>query len=147
MLFRSVSKILLPETQSSETSADKKISMKADTNNILDAISRGTSDGLNLALNIAAMLIAFISLVALINGILSAISSYIFDFEITLNYIFAKLFYYVAYFLGVSKEDLPNAGALLGQKIVLNEMVAYGAMLKTALSVRSQAILTYALCG
>jgi concentrative nucleoside transporter, CNT family len=136
-----ISKILIPETETPETMGGKTVEVPKETKNVLDAISSGTSDGLRLAVNIAAMLVAFISLMALVDAVLMGITGF------TLNDVFAWVFYGVAYLIGISPADCKAAGALLGQKLVINELVAYGNMVKTVLSDRSVAILTYALAG
>lgn len=136
-----ISKMLMPEVDKPETLGGEMVNMPAETKNVLDAISSGTTDGLKLAVNIAAMLIAFISLIAMIDAILAGI------FGITLNMIFGKAFYGVAYLIGIPAADCQIAGSLLGQKLVINEFVAYGNMVKETLSPRTVAILTYALAG
>lgn len=138
-----ISKMLTPETKTPETMGGEMVEIPRDTKNVLDAISSGTSDGLRLAVNIAAMLVAFISLMALVDAILGGISGG----WLTLNVIFAKLFYGVAYLIGIPASDCQAAGTLLGQKLVINEFVAYGNMVKTALTPRTVSILTYALAG
>jgi len=136
-----VSKIMIPETKIPETAAGNKFEMKKDTANVLDAISAGTYDGLKLAAGVAAMLIAFLSLMAMVDYLLLTLTGY------DLNVIFSKLFSSVAIFLGIGAEDRGAAGALLGQKLVLNEMIAYLNFVKMTLAARSKIILTYALCG
>lgn len=136
-----ISKILTPETEVPETLGGNDVKVPRETKNILDAISSGTTDGLKLAVNVGAMLIAFISLMALCDAIVFGISGF------TLNDIFAKIFGCVAYLIGISSNDCSAAGTLLGQKLVINEFVAYSNMVKMALSDRSMAILTYALAG
>jgi CNT family concentrative nucleoside transporter len=140
-----MAKILLPETEKSKTTeADPE--PVVETKNILDAISVGTSDGMFLAVNVAAMLISFISLIAMVNFILASVSGW-FGLHITLTVIFGKLFSGVAYLIGINGYELETAGSLLGTKLVINEFVAYSDMVKAGLSARSEAILTYALCG
>ena len=136
-----VSKILLPETKTPETAAGNSIEMKKDTANMLDAISTGTSDGLKLAANVAAMLLAFISLMAMADYFLAMFTGY------DLNAVFAILFSKVAYLLGIGQADRAVAGTLLGQKLVINEFVAYANFVKVTLADRARIILTYALCG
>jgi CNT family concentrative nucleoside transporter len=136
-----ISKILMPEVDSPETMGGQDVKMPRESKNVLDAVSTGTSDGMKLAANIAAMLVAFISLIALADAVLAGV------FGITLNDVFAKLFFGVAYLIGISPVDCKAAGALLGQKLVINEFVAYSSMIKASLSDRSVAILTYALAG
>ena len=117
------------------------------TANILDAISVGTTDGLSLALNIGAMLISFISLIAMVDFLLVKFTSYGFMNPYTLDMVFAKVFSPITYLIGVSKTDSAAAGTLLGQKIVLNEFIAYINFLAENFSQRTQIIMTYALCG
>jgi len=142
-----ISKVLIPETEVPETLAGSQASMKPETKNILDAISTGTGDGLRLAVNVAAMLIAFISIMALVDYLLFVVTGIFLAEGLTLNYLFGKLFYGVAYVIGVPAADCSSAGALLGQKLVINEFVAYAEFVKLHLSDRTVAILTYALAG
>lgn len=141
-----IAKILHPETEDAATGGHARVDMDRDSVNLIDAIVRGTSDGLRLALNVAAMLIAFVALVALANGILSVLG-------VTLEQILGYLFAPIAFVIGVSWQDAPTVGSLLGQKIVLNEFVAYSnltEMIRTApesLDPRSVTIVTYALAG
>lgn len=136
-----IGKMLVPETLEPETAAGSSVSMKKNTKNILDAISSGTSDGMRLAANVAAMLIAFISLMAFADAILAWTTGY------SLNEIFGKMFYAVAYVLGVPAEDREIAGTLLGQKLALNEFVAYSTFVKAEVLPRTKVIMTYALAG
>lgn len=136
-----IAKILIPETETPETIGGGSVSMKSESKNLLDAISTGTGDGLRLAVNVAAMLIAFISLMELANYLLVTVT------HVSLDEIFSKVFYGVAYLLGVAAEDRGAAASLLGKKLVINEFVAYSDMLKSTLSERSKEILTYALAG
>jgi concentrative nucleoside transporter, CNT family len=142
-----IAKILYPEDGKPETLGGKQVALKSDSKSILDAISSGTTDGLKLAVNVAAMLIAFISLIALADFILGRLTGYTFGVTYTLNAVFAKLFSWVAFLLGVAKEDYANAGSLIGTKLVINEFVAYANSLTMELTVRSRAILTYVLAG
>lgn len=142
-----VAKILLPETGKPETMAGKSVAIKRDSNNVLDAVATGTSDGLRMAANVAAMLITFISLIALLNHMFGVVSSWAFGVSYTLDTIFSKLFSWVAFLIGVPMQDKAAAGTLLGQKLAINEFVAYANFVKTELTPRARAILTYALCG
>jgi len=141
-----ISKILLPETEKSLTPAALS-HMKPESKNLLDAISTGTIDGLQLAVNVAAMLISFISIIALVNYLLAAVTGWLFGCPITLTVIFGKAFAGLAYAIGIPAAEIETAGSLLGTKLVVNEFVAYVDMVKAGLSERSQAIMTYALCG
>lgn len=140
-----IAKILNPETETPVTRGQVRIDMESDDVNFIDAITRGATDGLRLALNVAAMLIAFIALIALANGILGLAG-------ITLEQVLGYLFAPVALVLGVAPADVLTVGSLLGQKIVMNELVAYASLtdiLRTpgALEPRSVVIATYALAG
>ena len=141
-----IAKILLPETEKSAAVA-ASADMKPETKNVLDALSAGTIDGMGLAVNVAAMLISFISMIALINYVLCAGTAAVLGYPVTLNMIFGKLFSVVAYAIGIPVAEIESAGALLGTKLVVNEFVAYVDMVKSGLSERSHIIMTYALCG
>ena len=108
-------KVLLPETQKSKT-IDAENEMKPETTSVLDAISVGTSDGMFLAVNVAAMLISFISLIALVNFLLGSITGMVLGTEITLSVIFGKLFAGVAYLIGIAGSELETAGLIAGYK-------------------------------
>ncbi len=136
-----IAKILMPETGNPETMGGNSVSMKRETKNVLDAISTGTSDGMRLAANVAAMLIAFISIMALVDSIL------LWGLGYSLNDIFARAFYWVAYLIGVSPADRALAGTLLGQKVVINEFVAYSTFVGAEMTARTKILLTYALAG
>ncbi len=136
-----IAKMLMPEVEKPETVAGSSINMKPETKNILDALSSGTSDGLRLAVNVAAMLVAFISLMALASAVLE------FCTGLPLSFVFGKLFYGVAYLIGIPIADCQTAGVLLGEKLVINEFVAYTHFIASNLTPRSIAILTYALAG
>jgi CNT family concentrative nucleoside transporter len=136
-----IAKILYPETEKEVTAATAEITFDKIEGNVFSAIAQGTSDGLSLALNVGAMLISFLSLLALINAILMG------TIGIDLNWIFARLFSPFAYLLGFTGQEAFNVGTLLGTKVTVNELVAYGDMVKMNLAPRTQAIVTYALCG
>jgi len=152
-----MAKILYPEIEKSNVEKTE-LSPVSNAANILDAISTGTSDGLYLALNVGAMLISFLGLIALTDALLSLVStcgnyilplvgcSYIFP-AFNLNFIFSYLFAPVAYLMGFIGHEALHVGNLLGIKITVNEFVAFNTMLNTPLSLRTQAILTYALCS
>lgn len=136
-----IAKILLPETEKTTTNTGAQAEVQSDTSNVLDAIASGTSDGLNLVLNVAAMLIAFLGLIAMINAILGTL------FSTSLNTLFAYLFLPFGYLLGFSGSDAYAAGELIGTKVAINELIAYGQMVKLGLSERAASVITYALCG
>jgi CNT family concentrative nucleoside transporter len=141
-----IAKMLYPETEQAMTRGEIRMDADQGSVNLIDAIVRGASDGLRLALNVAAMLIAFVALVALANGILGLAG-------ITMEQILGYLFAPVAFVIGVPWADVMTVGSLLGQKVVLNEFVAYGNLTQIlaetpgALDPRSVIIVTYALAG
>ena len=142
-----ISKILLPETDAPVTLTNKKIEIPKTTKNFLDAISLGTIDGLKLSANIGAMLISFISLIALADYALGSITKYMFSYSITLNTVFGGIFYPIVYLIGIPKSECLVAGSLMGQKVAINEFIAYSALTKAIISERSKILLTYALAG
>src|SRR5579883_816195 len=137
-----LAKILVPEVEKPATAGDVKVEVERPGINVIDAAARGAGDGLHLALNIAAMLIAFIALIALCNGILSY-------FHITLQQIFGYVFSPIAWLLGVKFQDCQSIGNLLGTRLVLNEFIAFQQLgpMRDHLDPRSFTIATYALCG
>ena len=139
-----ISKVLVPETEKPETLGTVHSAERSTDANLLDAASRGTRDGLHLALNIAAMLIAFLGLIALANKGLGLVHTSLQDI---LGWAMAP----VAYLLGVPWEDVRPVGRLLGTRTVLNELIAFGELgdlkLKDALMDRSFVIASFALCG
>lgn len=147
-----IAKILLPETEK-HTQVATKVEYEKTTTNIFDALSAGTSDGLQLALNVGAMLLAFIALMGMINGILGGVTVYLnswFDLHIptlSLDLIFSKLFYPFAYLLGCTGDTAVKVAELLGTKVAINEFLAYMKMQSMDLPERIRALTTYALCG
>jgi CNT family concentrative nucleoside transporter len=150
-----MSKMLVPETEVPKT-AGRVVMSKKETDeekkeNLLGAIARGTTDGLGLALNIAAMLIAFLALIALANGVLGGIHNRlgIMWFPSSLQQIFGVLFAPVAWVIGIPWRDCPAIGNLLGTRMVLNELVAFSLLgpQRAVLDPRSFTIATFALCG
>jgi concentrative nucleoside transporter, CNT family len=150
-----MSKMLVPETEVPKT-AGRVVMSEAEVDaerkeNLLGAIARGTTDGLGLALNIAAMLISFLALIALANGILGGIHNWIRIpwFPSSLQQIFGTLFAPVAWVIGIPWRDCASIGNLLGTRMVLNELVAFSMLgpQKAVLDPRSFTIATFALCG
>lgn len=141
-----LAKILLPETETPETLGVVREDRERPDANVLDAASRGTREGLSLALNIAAMLISFLALIALVNTGLAAIRP-----GLSLQSILGVLLAPVAWLLGIPWSDCRAVGGLLGTRTVLNELIAFedlGKLIKAeALAPRSVAITTFALCG
>ncbi|HXX28783.1 MAG TPA: nucleoside transporter C-terminal domain-containing protein [Terriglobales bacterium] len=153
-----ISKMLVPETEQPKTAG--KLVMSAEEverehkENLLGAIARGTTDGLHLALNIAAMLISFLALIALTNGILSGIHTLLAHlgfsaFPTSLEKIFGTLFAPIAWVIGIPWHDCPAIGNLLGTRMALNELVAFSMLgpQRASLDPRSFTIATFALCG
>ncbi|HAT20493.1 MAG: NupC/NupG family nucleoside CNT transporter [Roseibacillus sp.] len=140
-------KILLPESEVPEEhlphddDEDKPV-------NVFDAAAQGASAGLKLALNVGAMLLAFIALIALLNLGLGTVGGWFGHSDLTLQQILGVIFAPLAWILGVPWEEASRAGSFIGQKIVLNEFVAYKALLDDgSLSQLSEGIVTFALCG
>ena len=121
-----ISKMIMPETEESKTMGKVKLEVKSSYTNLIDAISHGAADGFKISMNVIAMLIGFIALIALINYILLFVG-HLFngDFNLTLNWIFGKVFYPFAWAMGVPQVDINSAASLLGQKLTINEFVAF----------------------
>lgn len=144
-----MAKLLVPETEK-VTEHEKIIANnRHEYVNVFDAAAGGASNGLMLAVNIGAMLLAFIALIALLNGILGGIGGWFGVEDLTLQRILGYLFQPVAFVLGIPWSETHLAGALIGQKLVLNEFVAYVEFseIKDQMSPYTQAIVTFALCG
>ena len=139
-----IAKIIYPETEKSETHGDLKVHVEKTSSNSMEALGNGATDGLKLAANVAAMLIAFVSIVAMFNYLLSFTGT---SLEMILGYVFKPL----AWSMGVPWHEADAMGILMGKKIVFTELIAYGD-LKTLLtsgeiSSRTAIIASYALCG
>jgi CNT family concentrative nucleoside transporter len=146
-----ISKIVFPETEESQTLGKVKLDVKSGYANLIDAISHGAADGWKIAMNVIAMLIGFIALISMIDWILVHIG-HLFNpgLELTLNYVFGRLFYPFAWAMGIPTVDLNSAAALLGQKITINEFVAFSNLTSNALPVvtpKGLTIITVAICG
>jgi len=139
-----VAKIIYPETEESQTMGDVNVNIEQTNINAMEALSNGATDGLKLAANIAAMLIAFISFVAMVNYFLSFGGT-------SMEEIFGIIFRPLAWTMGVPWNEAQFVGMLMGKKIVLTELVAYGDLQNLIrdgmISERSAIISTYALCG
>ncbi len=153
-----ISKLLYPETEKSLTAGVVRVKVERTTANVIDAAATGASEGMKLALNVAAMLIAFLGLLALVNALLGWIGARFGLPQLSLEWIFSYLLAPVAWLMGVPWADCGQVGVLLGKKTILNEFIAY-LDLKTliengkqagslpTISERAQIIATYALCG
>ena len=117
--------------------------------NVLDAAALGAASGLKLALNVGAMLLAFISLIALLNGLVGLIASGVGYEDVTIEQLLGYLFAPLAWLVGVPWDESIQGGSFIGQKLILNEFVAYDQFVKVkdSLSPKTQAIITFALCG
>jgi concentrative nucleoside transporter, CNT family len=137
-----MAKILVPETEVPKTMGTVKLDVEMTDVNVIDAAGRGTGEGLHLALNVGAMLISFLALVALVNYLLGFA-------HLSMQQIFGWVFAPVAWSMGVPWRDAPTIGNLLGTRMVLNEFVAYSQLgpLKATLDPKSFTIATFALCG
>src|SRR5690606_22345002 len=143
-----MAKIMIPEREEIE---EKEFVLEKDntSTNVVDAAARGASDGLQLALNVGAMLLAFIALIALLNGVLGGISG-IFGFEgLTIQAILGVIFAPLAWAIGVPWAEAVQAGSFIGQKLVLNDFVAYTAFAPEIadLSPKTVIVVSFALCG
>lgn len=146
-----ISKIVFPETEESQTMGKVRLEVKSGYNNLIDAISHGAADGFKIAMNVIAMLIGFIALIAFLDWSLLKIG-HLFNphLDLSLNFIFGKIFYPFAWAMGVPSEDVSNAATLLGQKLTINEFVAFSKMTNKELPIltpRGLTIVTVAICG
>ncbi|MCS7183155.1 MAG: NupC/NupG family nucleoside CNT transporter [Thermoanaerobaculum sp.] len=150
-----MSKLMFPETGEPETRGSAKTALERSWVNPVDAAAAGATDGLKLALNVAAMLIAFLALLALVNGLLGLVGRAVGLPALSLELIFSYLFAPAAWLVGIPWSECGQVGVLLGKKTVLNEFIAYLDLktimeqggVGTPLSDRTVAIATYALCG
>lgn len=148
-----MAKILVPETEEPATKGAVKIEVEAEDSNAIEAAANGASVGLTLALNVAAMLLAFIALIAMADGMLGWVGTIFGKDNLSLSLIMSYVFAPLALLMGVPWAECLDVGELLGKKLIINEFVAYaelGQMLgkpDNPLSGRSVVILTYALCG
>jgi CNT family concentrative nucleoside transporter len=148
-----VAKLLLPETEVPKTSGKvKEARDEQDSVNLLDAATRGAGDGLRLALNVGAMLLAFVALVAMLNHLFGLAGGVIGVEGLSMQRILGWIFWPIAWLLGVPAAECGAVGRLLGERMVLNEFVAYldlAGMLERGdpLSYRGVTIASYALCG
>jgi len=143
-----IAKILLPETETSPTAGEVRLQLERTSVNSFDALCRGAMEGLHLSLNVFAMLIAFVALVALANFLLGSVAGW-FGRDLTLQQVVGWLNAPFAWLMGVPSTDCVAVGRMLGERIVLNEFVGYLSLTQAreALDPRSFTIATYALCG
>lgn len=142
-------KLIMPET---EEVNDSKIELAEGDDqpvNVIDAAALGASSGLKLALNVGAMLLAFVGLIALVNLFFGEVGGWFGDPQFSLEKLLGWIFAPVAYLIGVYGSEIQQAGSLIGQKVVVNEFIAFGNFenLKEGLSPKTQGVVTFALCG
>lgn len=148
-----MAKILIPETTAPQSPSDADLFAASfgDTRpvNIVEAAADGAATGLKLAANVGAMLIAFVALVALINGLLGGLGSLVGYPGVTLEFLLGYVFAPIAFLIGIPWDEAMRAGALLGQKVILNEFLAFAsfAEIRDTFSPHSQTVITFALCG
>ena len=146
-----ISKVMYPETEVSPTRGEVNIKVERTTANGVDAIAAGALDGLKLALNVGALIIAFLAILAAFNALLGFVGGLFGYPEFSLELILAVLLAPVAWLMGVPWADCAAVGTLLGKKTILNEFIAYldlqALIEQKAISERSIVIATYALCG
>lgn len=156
-----ISKIVWPETEISETKGEVSLEIKKTDSNLVDAISHGASDGLKIGLNVIAMLIGFIAIIALVDYVLGIIGAQLGSFGLSLSFIgidihtlsmkqiLGSFFSLFAWAMGVPGPDIQTAGSLMGTKMVINEFVAYLdlAAVKETLDPKTLIITSFALCG
>ena len=144
-----MSKLFVPETETPETMGTVKIDMQKTDVNVIDAAGRGTGEGLHLAMNVIAMLISFIALIALLNAMMSGVGGWFGHPEFSLQMVLGWVFAPIAWSLGVPWRDAGTIGNLLGTRMVLNEFIAFAQLgpMKAQLDPRSFTVATFALCG
>jgi CNT family concentrative nucleoside transporter len=146
-----ISKIVFPETQESETYGRVKLEVKSHYTNVIDAVSHGAGDGFKIAMNVIAMLIGFIAMIALLDFVLIKIG-HLFspNLDLSLNFIFGKIFYPFAWSMGVPSTDVNNVATLLGQKLTINEFVAFQNLTNKSVPILTEKgllIVSIAICG
>lgn len=150
-----ISKIVFPETEESQTMGKVKLEVKSNYTNLVDAIGHGAGDGFKIAMNVIAMLIGFIALIAMINWIIAYFihfydPSFGADGTTALNWFFGKLFYPMAWAMGVPSVDVNNVATLLGQKLTINEFVAFKSLTDKTIPILTEKgllIVSFAICG
>jgi CNT family concentrative nucleoside transporter len=139
-----VAKLIYPETEASETAGTLKVNVEKTSDNVMEALSGGATQGLKLAANVGAMLIAFVAIIAMVNSLLGLAG-------LTLQDILGFIFRPLAWTMGVPWSEAGIMGSLMGEKIVLTELIAYSDLstlrLENAISERTSIIASYALCG
>jgi CNT family concentrative nucleoside transporter len=146
-----IAKILYPETEQSQTMGEVKLEVKSNYVNVIDAISHGASDGFKISMNVIAMLIGFISLIAMLDWMLLHMGHWFSaDLNLSLNWIFGKAFTPLAWSMGVPAQDVQSVATLLGQKLSVNEFVAFQSLSQKAVPIMTEKgllIVSIAICG
>lgn len=146
-----IAKILFPETETSQTMGKVTLEVKSQYSNTIDAITHGAGDGFKIAMNVIAMLIGFIALIALVDWSLLKIGHlFSANIDLSLNYIFSKLFYPMAWAMGIPSVDVQSAATLLGQKLTINEFVAFKSLTSKVIPIVTEKgllIVSIAICG
>jgi len=146
-----ISKIVFPETEQSQTMGKVTLEVKSEYSNVIDAISHGAADGFKIAMNVIAMIIGFIAVIACLDWALTGIGHFFNPhFDLTLNWIFGKLFYPMAWAMGVPTQDVSNVATLLGQKLTINEFIAFQNLTNKSVPIVTEKgllILSIAICG
>jgi len=146
-----IAKIVWPETEESQTMGRVKLEVKSEYCNAIDAISHGAGDGFKIGMNVIAMLIGFIAVIAGVNWLLGLIG-HLFDpeFTLSLDWIFSRAFYPMAWAMGVPAQDVNGVATLLGQKLTINEFVAFQNLTNKTVPIvtdKGLLILSIAICG
>ena len=146
-----IAKIVFPETEVSQTMGKVTLEVKSQYSNTIDAITHGAGDGFKLAMNVIAMLIGFIALIAMIDWCMLSIG-HLFNpnLHLSLNFLFGKLFYPMAWAMGIPTADIQNAATLLGQKLTINEFVAFKSLTSKVVPIVTEKgllIVSIAICG
>lgn len=145
-----IAKIMMPETETPVDPAEIEAEQESEKPaNVFEAIGNGAMTGMQIAMSVGAMLIAFVAIIYMLNGLLGFLGSLVGLEDLTLQWILGQLFAPIAYLLGVPWSEAVQAGSLIGQKFVLNEFYAYVEFVKVqdSLSPYTQLVVTYALCG
>ena len=150
-----IAKVLQPEVDQPDTLGSAETKLPQSNSNVIEAAAEGASEGLKLALNVAAMLIAFLGLIAMLDWMLTSLGQFYFGQKWSLAALLGYLFSPLAWLIGVPRQDCVHVGELLGIRMVANEFIAYEQLSEwtkhpdfgVTLSERSRVLLTYALCG
>lgn len=146
-----ISKIVWPETEVSQTMGTVKLQVRSPYSNVIDAISHGAGDGFKIAMNVIAMIIGFVAVIAMLDFILGKVGVWThLDFTLSLDWIFGKLFYPMAWAMGVPGKDVNAVATLMGTKLTINEFVAFFNLthgVSATLSPKALMIVSFAICG